>query len=107
MIYAIITAFFQDAQMVYWANFSLDYLLLCSIPGVGEATATTLLAEIGDIKRFPSSKQLVAFAGIDPSVFESGNEGLRDPKALLREEYLITTFLPYKTFRQYCYCSKP
>ncbi|MCO1602082.1 IS110 family transposase [Desulfosporosinus nitroreducens] len=27
------------AQMVYWANFSLDYPLLCSIPGVGEATA--------------------------------------------------------------------
>lgn len=58
--------------MVYWANFSSDYPLLRSIPGVGEATATTILAEIGDIKRFPSSKQLVAFAGIDPSVFQSG-----------------------------------
>lgn len=60
------------AQMVFWANFSPDYPLLRSIPGVGEATATTILAEIGDIKRFPSSKQLVAFAGIDPSVFQSG-----------------------------------
>nr|WP_242835419.1 transposase [Desulfitobacterium sp. PCE1] len=27
---------------------------------------------MGDIKRFPSAKQLVAFSGIDPSVFESG-----------------------------------
>lgn len=60
------------AQMVHWANFSPDYPLLRSIPGVGEATATTILAEIGDIKRFPGVKQLVAFAGIDPSVFESG-----------------------------------
>ncbi|WP_425800822.1 IS110 family transposase [Desulfitobacterium sp. Sab5] len=60
------------AQMVYWANFSPDYPLLRSIPGVGEATATTILAEIGDIKRFPSAKQWVAFAGVDPSVFESG-----------------------------------
>lgn len=60
------------AQMDYWASFSSDYPLLRSIPGVGEATATTILAEIGDIKKFPSAKQLVAFAGIDPSVFESG-----------------------------------
>ena len=36
-------------------------------------TATTILAEIGDIERFPGSKQLVAFAGLDPSVFQSGN----------------------------------
>jgi len=59
------------AQMVYWANFSSDYPLLRSIPGVGETTATTILTEIDDIKRFPSAKQLVAFAGIDPSVFQS------------------------------------
>lgn len=61
------------AQMVYWANFSPYYSLLCSIPGVGEMTATTILAEIGDIERFPGPKQLVAFAGLDPSVFQSGN----------------------------------
>jgi len=61
------------AQMIYWANLSPYYALLYSIPGVGEITATTILAEIGDIERFPSSKQLVAFAGLDPSVFESGN----------------------------------
>lgn len=60
-------------QMVYWANFSPYYSLLCSIPGVGEMTATTILAEIGDIERFPGPKQLVAFAGLDPSVFQSGN----------------------------------
>lgn len=59
-------------QMVYWANFSPFYPLLLSIPGVGEVTATTILAEIGDIKRFPSVKQLAAFAGTDPSVFQSG-----------------------------------
>lgn len=61
------------AQMVYWANMSPYYSLLCSIPGVGEMTATTILAEIGDIERFPGPKQLVAFVGLDPSVFQSGN----------------------------------
>lgn len=30
------------------------------------------IAEIGDIKRFPSTKQLTAFAGLDSSVHESG-----------------------------------
>jgi len=30
------------------------------------------LAEIGDVSRFPRFQSLVAYAGIDPSVFESG-----------------------------------
>lgn len=42
------------------------------IPGVGKITASVILAEIGDIKKFPGSKQLSAFAGLDASVFESG-----------------------------------
>jgi transposase len=45
---------------------------LTSIPGVGPVLAATILAEIGDISRFPSEKSLVAYAGLDPSVFESG-----------------------------------
>lgn len=59
-------------QMLFWAKQSPYYDLLLSIPGVGELTGMTILAEIGDIKRFPTSKQLVAFAGLDPSVFQSG-----------------------------------
>ena len=46
--------------------------LLCSIPGVGEITAHTLLSEIGDIGRFGGVKQLVAYAGIAPSERQSG-----------------------------------
>jgi transposase len=45
---------------------------LTSIPGVGPVLAATILAEIGDIDRFPRLTALVAYAGIDPSVFESG-----------------------------------
>lgn len=54
------------------ANGHSDYHLLKSIPGVGPLTAATILAEIGDIKRFPSVKQLTAFAGLDSSVYQSG-----------------------------------
>ncbi|MNO88964.1 Transposase IS116/IS110/IS902 family protein [compost metagenome] len=48
------------------------YHLLRTIPGVGPLTAAMLIAEIGDIKRFPSVKQLTAFAGLDSAVHESG-----------------------------------
>jgi len=46
--------------------------LLNSIPGIGELTAITLVAEIGDINGFIKPKHLVAFFGIDSSVNESG-----------------------------------
>ena len=48
------------------------YDLLLSIPGVGPVTALTILSEIDDIRNFKSSKQLVAYAGLDPSVHQSG-----------------------------------
>jgi transposase len=45
---------------------------LTTIPGVGAVVAATLLGEIGDIQRFPSMEQLVAYAGLDPTVYQSG-----------------------------------
>ena len=46
--------------------------LLQSIPGVGPQTASTCVAEIGDIMRFPHSKALTAYIGLDSRVYESG-----------------------------------
>lgn len=48
-----------------------EYELLQTIPGVGEKIAATIISEIGEIDRFSHPKKLVAFAGLDPSVFES------------------------------------
>ena len=45
---------------------------LTTIPAIGPVVAATLLAEIGDIQRFDSVEQLAAYAGIDPTVFQSG-----------------------------------
>lgn len=45
---------------------------LHTIPGVGIIAAATILGEIGDIKRFKNASALVAYAGIDPSVKQSG-----------------------------------
>jgi transposase len=46
---------------------------LTSIPGVGNVIGATILGEIGDINRFQTAAQLLAFAGLDPSVHESGD----------------------------------
>lgn len=45
--------------------------LLTSIPGIGEATAAVLLAELFD-KRYSSARQAAAFAGVVPRIVESG-----------------------------------
>jgi len=51
---------------------STNIELLKSIPGIGELTAITVVAEVGDINSFIKPKHLVAFFGIDSSVNESG-----------------------------------
>ncbi len=47
--------------------------LLDSIPGIGETTAALLLAEVPDIKRYRSARQLAAFAGLVPRERQSGS----------------------------------
>ena len=46
---------------------------LLSIPGISYTTGAIILAEIGDIHRFKTDDQLLAYAGRDPSVYQSGN----------------------------------
>jgi len=48
------------------------YHQLMSIPGVGDNLAIRLIGELGDLDRFDKSEQLVAYAGIDPRVYQSG-----------------------------------
>jgi transposase len=47
--------------------------LLDTIPGVGEATAAALLAEVPDIKQYKSARQVAAFAGLVPRERQSGS----------------------------------
>jgi transposase len=49
-----------------------EYKIIQSIPGIGEKIAATIISEIGEIERFNHPKKLVAFAGVDPSVYSSG-----------------------------------
>ena len=45
---------------------------LLSIPGISYTLAAIILAEIGDINNFPTPSKLQAFAGLDPSTYQSG-----------------------------------
>jgi len=45
---------------------------MLTIPGLGEIAAATILAEYGDISNFSSSSKMLAFAGLEPSIIESG-----------------------------------
>jgi transposase len=46
---------------------------LQSIPGVGPFIAASLIGEIQDMSRFRSSKQLIAYVGLDPRIKQSGH----------------------------------
>lgn len=45
---------------------------ITSIPGIGLVTGAAILSEIGDITRFSTPEKLVAYAGIDATVYQTG-----------------------------------
>jgi transposase len=48
------------------------FSVLLTVPGVGPYIAASLIGEIQDMKRFDSAKALVAYAGLDPKIRQSG-----------------------------------
>jgi transposase len=51
---------------------SAEVRRLMTVPGVNVITAATFMAAIGDVSRFPSSRRLVGYLGLDPRVRQSG-----------------------------------
>lgn len=75
------------------AKYKNDYELLVSVPGIGPIVAITILAEIGDIRRFKKADELFMYIGLVPSTYSSGDkEAIKGitprSKAILRS-YLI------------------
>ena len=56
---------------------SAELRRLLTLPGVNVVAACALLAAIGDIRRFPTARQLVGYLGLDPKVRQSGSEPAR------------------------------
>ena len=76
--------------------------LLLSIPGIGDNTSATLLAFISPFERFHSAKQLVAYAGLNPRIRQSGQWAGKSPIAkagniLLRK----ALYMPALTAKRY------
>ena len=51
-----------------------DAQLLLTVPGIGAKTAMLIMAEVGDLSRFPSSHHLTSFAGLVPTTRSSGGK---------------------------------
>lgn len=51
---------------------SKEYPYIFSIPGIGEQSASQVIAELGDISRFRNYKQINAYCGLEPSIYQSG-----------------------------------
>ena len=50
---------------------------LMTVPGVNVICAAIFVAAVGDIKRFKGSRQVVAYLGLDPRVYQSGSSPAR------------------------------
>lgn len=59
------------AEMTNIMNFNDSVIM--TIPGISYINGGMILGEIGDIHRFFNPNKLLAFAGLDPSVYQSGN----------------------------------
>lgn len=60
----------QRMAELAWGNEQIE--LLMSVPGINYHGAFIIMSEVGTISRFNSAKQLVSYAGLCPSVTQSG-----------------------------------
>ena len=81
-----------------------------TIPGIGALNGAMIIGEIGDISRFDKPCQLLAYAGLDPSVYQSGNFNAARTRMSKRGSKLLRyalinaawqTTLVNKTFKDY------
>lgn len=57
---------------------------ILSVPGISYGLGSIILAEIGDINRFDTPSQLLAFAGLEPSTYQSGKFSGSDMRMVKR-----------------------
>ncbi len=61
-------------------HYQTEYVSLTSIPGIGKKTAMLLILATDGFTRFENIKQLVAYTGIAPRIFQSGKTINKKPK---------------------------
>lgn len=66
----------KDIEAVIWSMIDKMQSPITSIPGIGVRMGTMILAEIGDFARFDSPDKILAYAGMSPSTYQSGQLSL-------------------------------
>ncbi len=88
---------------------SIDSAIM-TLPGISYVEAGMILGETGDIHRFSEPKKLLAFAGLDPTVCQSGNFNASHTRMSKRGSKVLRYALVYaahnvvrnnKTFKDY------
>jgi len=82
---------------------------LMAVPGLGKVGAWTILAEIGDIRRFPSAKQFVSYCRLVPGAKDSGGShrhksGNKDGNKYLRAAFgqaAVSAYTHYKVVKKF------
>jgi len=82
---------------------------LMAVPGLGKVGAWTVLAEIGDIRRFPSAKQFVSYCRLVPGAKDSGGNrkhqsGNKDGNKYLRAAFgqaAVSAYTHYKVVKKF------
>ncbi len=89
-----------DAQLVAFDEAiaaMLDEVLanevLTSVPGIGAISAAAVMSEVGDVRRFATSKEFIGYCGLYPVVWESGQTALRFRMTWNGNRMLKMTFL--------------
>ena len=60
------------ATVIRFASQLPEWEIVQQMYGVGEITGSQLMAELGDVRRFPNRSSIIGFAGIDPEINSSG-----------------------------------
>ena len=82
---------------------------LMAVPGLGKVGAWTILAEIGDITRFPSAKQFTSYCRLVPGAKDSGGNhrhksGNKDGNKYLRAAFgqaAVSAYTHYKVVKKF------
>lgn len=62
----------NEMDMVASKEYSQTYKALQTIPGIGPKSAAIIIAVSGNFKKFNHYKELIAYVGLNPRIFESG-----------------------------------
>lgn len=82
-----------DREIALFAKTDTRAQLLMTIPVIGPITATTIIAEVGDVTRFKKAKQMASYAGLVPSQRSSAGKTKHGRITKVGSKYLRTAFV--------------